>query len=231
MHHAFSPPAADSRTRSAEHRDLFPPGKPWPIPSGKKSSSRTQRLFQEAGSSTPWHDYQLPPIVKALLPFLCLLASLLPAASKEREHKAFDEAMSQQFSLGLGKSYTFFHLADRAKRLQENQWIQVTGQHHGLLLQIDKDAKIEFPDGESWVDSPGGNRVPLLFKPMDARRLPGYWRACFSRPNPLVDGVHAYHVTLVIDGKKQTFEHQIQSNFEQAGPGVMSIRQEGGSPG
>jgi len=142
VHHAFSPPAADSRTRSAEHRDLFPPGKPWPIPSGKKSSSRTQRLFQEAGSSTPWHDYQLPPIVKALLPFLCLLASLLPAASKEREHKAFDEAMSQQFSLGLGKSYTFFHLADRAKRLQENQWIQVTGQHHGLLLQIDKDAKI-----------------------------------------------------------------------------------------
>lgn len=161
--------------------------------------------------------------MKAFVTVLCFLVLHIPAVSKERD--AFDKVMLEQFGNGMGRSCNFHHLANRSKRLQQNRRAQVVGMYYGLDIKLAEDAKVAFPDGESWVESPAGDLIPLLFKQKSAKKLPGYWQACFSRPFVLVEGLYKYHVTLVIDGNKQAFNHIIRFSSYQIERNRMEINQ------
>jgi hypothetical protein len=162
--------------------------------------------------------------MKSLLYPILALGLFMPGLSAERD--LFDKAKFKMFLAGMGSAHYFFHLDDRNKRLEQtNHWIRFNGKEYGLMLQMGERLKFSFPEGESWVVTPGGNRVPLLFKPMSPERLPGYWEACFSQPHLMVKGEYQYHVTVMLDGEKQAFKHRIFFDSAQIEAGRMSRHQ------
>lgn len=101
--------------------------------------------------------------MKTLLYPMLALGLFMPGLSAERD--AFDEVKFKQFIAWKGNAYYYFHLDDRRKRVgHNNHWIQFNGTCYGLMLQVGEGPKVSFPGGESWVVTPGRNRVPLLIK-------------------------------------------------------------------
>ena len=155
-----------------------------------------------------------------------LLLLVMPVSAKKPD--AFDKAMAELFGGAMGRECLFWHLEDRNKRIDDqNHWVSLTGQPFGLVLQFGKKEKLVFPDGKSWAETPAGVRIPLLFKPMDAKALPGYWRACFSLPHIMGKGVYKYQVSLLIDGKERIFNHKLEFNSKQTAKNQMRSIQVG----
>lgn len=145
---------------------------------------------------------------------------VMPVSGKKPD--AFDEAMAKAFEGAMGREMVFRHLEGRTKRIDDqNHWVSLTGQYYGLILQFGKKDNLRFPDGESWAETPAGVRIPLLFKPMNAKALSGYWRACFSLAHVMGKGVYKYHVSLMLDGRLRVFDHRLDFDAKQVAPNGM----------
>lgn len=165
--------------------------------------------------------------MKTMIQIFWFVLSVMPVSANKPD--AFDDAIQKLFEGATGRECLFRHLEDRNKRIgDQDHWVSLTGQHYGLILQFGEKAKVLFPDGESWVETPAGARIPLLFKLMDAKALPGYWRVCFSQPHVMGKGVYQYRLSLLLNGKKQTVNHKLDFDSRKAAPNEMGNVQVGG---
>jgi hypothetical protein len=140
-------------------------------------------------------------------------------AENPRNYLKMKILLSLLFLCYSGSSYShtiiYEHLGKRWRFFEENNYVMITGERTGLLLQLPSEKTEDMPFEKSTVVMPDGKEKPLKFKIIDD--LPGFWQCTFTEDHNLPPkGLYKY--TIKLKNSKKDIVHLIRCSVTEGKP-------------